>query len=47
MPGDESVTYYMDRLDILVHTVGTEINKLYSNGVDLLGDTGTDFLLLE
>ncbi|NLV89648.1 MAG: flagellar hook-associated protein FlgK [Tissierellia bacterium] len=42
---DESVTYYMDRLDILVHTVATEINKLHSNGVDLLGDTGTDFFV--
>lgn len=42
---DKSVTYYMDRLDILVHTVATEINKLHSNGVDLLGDTGTDFFV--
>lgn len=40
---DKSVTYYMNRLDILVYTIASEINKLHSTGYDLLGTTGTDF----
>ncbi|NLK44645.1 MAG: flagellar hook-associated protein FlgK [Tissierellia bacterium] len=40
---DESITYYTNRLDILVHTIASEINKLHSTGYDLLGTTGTDF----
>lgn len=35
---DKSVTEYMNRLDILVYTIATEINKLHQQGYDLLGE---------
>jgi len=42
---DKSVTYYMNRLDILVYTIADAINGLHKGGYDLLGNTGKDFFV--
>lgn len=42
---DKSVTYYMNRLDILVYTIADAINGLHKGGYDLLGNPGKDFFV--
>lgn len=42
---DGSVKEYINRLDVLVKTIATEINNIHRTGLDLQGNTNIDFFV--